>query len=241
MKKTRLFLSVVLSLAVLFGCVTVTTAYAQEKEPVITNEELIQAVIKRFSYLDLTYDQVEISSKLELNNERTVFSFRLIGSFAYPAVLYHDELGKYAFQYSAKDELYLYERTSSLTAVPEAYRLGLISNKELDIIAEHYSAEVVLLSYYGEGFHPIGEQLEVEVKFGDANLDGTVDILDVTAIQRVLVNLEDFGTVALNAADYDHDESITILDATAIQRALARLIVPAEHGGTFINIVEDPF
>ena len=57
---------------------------------------------------------------------------------------------------------------------------------------------------------------------GDADGDGTVTILDATAIQRYLVELE-VPVFIEAAANADGDDSLTILDATAIQRYLASL------------------
>lgn len=57
---------------------------------------------------------------------------------------------------------------------------------------------------------------------GDSDGDGEVTILDATAIQRVLANL-DTRTYIEAAADADADGSVTILDATAIQRHIAGL------------------
>ena len=59
---------------------------------------------------------------------------------------------------------------------------------------------------------------------GDADGDGEVTILDVTAIQRFLVNLPN-ASFNEAAADTDGDGEVTILDATYIQRWLASLPV----------------
>ena len=59
---------------------------------------------------------------------------------------------------------------------------------------------------------------------GDADMDGSVTILDATRIQRFkadLVTVNDIDTVR---ADADRDGEITILDATRIQRLIAGLI-----------------
>ena len=62
---------------------------------------------------------------------------------------------------------------------------------------------------------------------GDADGDGTVTILDATAIQRTLASLTTQSFVE-KAADADEDGGVTILDATAIQRWLASL--PTHEG-----------
>ena len=56
---------------------------------------------------------------------------------------------------------------------------------------------------------------------GDVNLNGEVDILDATHIQRYLVDLEKFTDRQIALADSDRDGSVSILDATRIQRYLA--------------------
>ena len=66
---------------------------------------------------------------------------------------------------------------------------------------------------------------------GDADLDGSITILDATRIQRVLADLdylEEIGNVSCGQckhpfADMDGDGKITILDATGIQRTLVGL------------------
>lgn len=59
------------------------------------------------------------------------------------------------------------------------------------------------------------------VLIGDANLDGIVDVKDVTAIQRYLAELEVFTDKQLSAADTNGDGSVDIADATHLQMFLA--------------------
>ncbi|MBQ1475431.1 MAG: dockerin type I repeat-containing protein, partial [Ruminococcus sp.] len=63
---------------------------------------------------------------------------------------------------------------------------------------------------------------------GDADGDGIVDMLDVTTLQRALVNIkvDDDGHMALRAAM--NGESIEITDATILQRYFAAMDVPFE-------------
>ncbi len=56
---------------------------------------------------------------------------------------------------------------------------------------------------------------------GDADLDGTVSIMDATAVQRYLVGIKYFSPTAKRAADMSHDSKVDIIDATRIQRFLA--------------------
>lgn len=64
----------------------------------------------------------------------------------------------------------------------------------------------------------------IVVMIGDANLDGNVNIIDATAIQKYLVQLESFSSKQLAVADANRDGKINILDATQIQKFLAQLI-----------------
>ena len=64
---------------------------------------------------------------------------------------------------------------------------------------------------------------------GDADADGGVTSIDVTAIQRELASLS-VESIDRNAADVDADTSVTILDATYIQRYLAKIDQPYEIG-----------
>ena len=74
---------------------------------------------------------------------------------------------------------------------------------------------------------PIDPIESVRRLLGDADKDGEVTILDATAIQRRLAEL-DTAAYDETAADADEDGEVTILDATAIQRCLAEL--PTHEG-----------
>lgn len=64
---------------------------------------------------------------------------------------------------------------------------------------------------------------------GDADTDGDVTVLDVTTVQRHLV---DIAVPAFDeaAADADRDGDVTIIDATCIQRWLVGIPVPTAIG-----------
>lgn len=59
---------------------------------------------------------------------------------------------------------------------------------------------------------------------GDVNLDGKVDILDATEIQKYKVDLVEFTEAQLALADVNSDNKVDILDATQIQKYKAGLI-----------------
>ena len=59
---------------------------------------------------------------------------------------------------------------------------------------------------------------------GDTDLDGKVTIMDATAIQLHLAQLETLSERALAVANVDRDAELTIMDTTYIQMFLAELI-----------------
>lgn len=77
------------------------------------------------------------------------------------------------------------------------------------------------------------------ILLGDADLDGEVDISDVTIIQRFLAEITDLSDEAQTAADVDGDGDVTISDATAIQRWIADIEIPYAIGEP-IETTPDP-
>ncbi len=64
-----------------------------------------------------------------------------------------------------------------------------------------------------------------DFKTGDANLDGVVDVRDVTAIQRHIAEFELLTDDGLLAADVNGDGELTVEDVTLLQRYLAEFDV----------------
>ena len=64
----------------------------------------------------------------------------------------------------------------------------------------------------------------LDPKLGDVNLDGVININDVTYIQMHDVQLITLGELEKKAADVNRDGEITIRDATLIQMYLANII-----------------
>lgn len=62
----------------------------------------------------------------------------------------------------------------------------------------------------------------LDTLYGDANGDGKVNILDVTAIQKYKIGEQDLSDYGIKCADVNHDGSVTIRDATLIQMKLAK-------------------
>lgn len=58
---------------------------------------------------------------------------------------------------------------------------------------------------------------------GDVNLDGKVNIKDVTAIQKHIAFVKALSDEGYKLADFKVDGKVNIKDATAIQKFLAKL------------------
>lgn len=56
----------------------------------------------------------------------------------------------------------------------------------------------------------------------DVNLDGAVDIVDATAVQRLCAGLESFSLLQQRLADADSDGAVNVADATYIQNLLVQ-------------------
>lgn len=68
------------------------------------------------------------------------------------------------------------------------------------------------------------------VKRGDVTLDGAVNILDATAIQKHAAGLELLSGSALTAADVNADKHVDVTDATEIQRYAVGMATPYRIG-----------
>ena len=67
---------------------------------------------------------------------------------------------------------------------------------------------------------------EDKYHIGDVDLDGNVDILDVTYIQKHMARISVLTGDALAKADTDYNTRVDIKDATHIQKILAKLYIP---------------
>ena len=59
---------------------------------------------------------------------------------------------------------------------------------------------------------------------GDANIDGEVNILDATVIQRYVASIDDMTEQQKALSDVDSDNEVTVFDATIVQRYVADII-----------------
>ena len=63
-----------------------------------------------------------------------------------------------------------------------------------------------------------------ELKIGDADLSGTVNVKDATAIQKHVAGIITLNETALSVADVTGDKNVNVKDATAIQKFVAGMI-----------------
>ena len=63
--------------------------------------------------------------------------------------------------------------------------------------------------------------LDEKTLYGDVNLDGKIDINDVTLLQRYIAGASVLTDDAVKAADFNKDRIIDVIDATAIQTFIA--------------------
>ncbi len=130
---------------------------------------------------------------------------------------YLESIGKYAF-YNASSLSGLFIPDSVTAIGAEALNPMSYSN-------------TITVSYY-EGSYAQDYCYDNYVKnvvaysklIGDANLDGKINILDVTSIQKYKIGDEDLSYRAVGLADVNRDNSLTIRDATLIQMYLAKMI-----------------
>lgn len=82
-------------------------------------------------------------------------------------------------------------------------------------------------SFNNEKFDVINGSVSIvssSYKIGDTNLDGKVNIIDATLIQKHLAQLVTLSDDSLKVADTNKDGKINIIDATLIQKYLAQLV-----------------
>ena len=92
---------------------------------------------------------------------------------------------------------------------------NLILGVYKDTVAHHYAID-----------NNISYTLLDGVKLGDANGDGSVNVNDVTFIQRHLAELERLEGIYYHAADINQDGALEISDATDLQMYLAEYEIP---------------
>ena len=61
-------------------------------------------------------------------------------------------------------------------------------------------------------------------KQGDVNIDGNINIKDVTLIQKILAKIKNVGDFQISLADVDGSKGLSIKDATHLQKWIADLV-----------------
>ena len=85
-------------------------------------------------------------------------------------------------------------------------------------------------SYSGVSAEEMTVTVVNEVMLGDVNGDGTADVRDVTAIQRILAEEQPLGFLQQLAADVNQDGKVDIADATCLQAVLAEFVTDSLVG-----------
>jgi hypothetical protein len=127
------------------------------------------------------------------------------------------KIGTGAFENdSALTELFIPESVTSIGAYA-LYPMSIQKTLKVTCYKDSYAAEYC--------YENLVEYTEVEKLFGDVNLDGVTNILDVTCIQKYKIGEEEIPSFrAKELADVNKDGEITIRDATLIQMKLAKII-----------------
>ena len=58
----------------------------------------------------------------------------------------------------------------------------------------------------------------------DVNMDGVINVVDATLVQKYIVGLEEFDDYTLKIADTNGDGTISVIDATNIQKKIVNLL-----------------
>ena len=126
-------------------------------------------------------------------------------------------IGASAFRGAEKlRELYLPDNISDIGAYA-LYPMSVRGSIHVDCFSDSFAA-----AYCYENF--VTNVTEYTKLFGDANLDGTVNVNDVTELQRYCAEYLQFNRPAQFLADVTHDRSVQIDDATTIQLFLSEFI-----------------
>ena len=92
------------------------------------------------------------------------------------------------------------------------------------------SGNVVFHCYFGSYAHQYAVDNKIprvfldDYQLGDANLDGRIDIRDVTHIQRYQAEYIEFNELEYQMADVDRNGRVKIFDATKLQMYVAEII-----------------
>lgn len=130
-------------IAVMMCCAVTVTAFAATPDEAPAKD--MQAIIKQ-AMLDNYYTDVkpaELEIRIVGGNENGSVYFEHTDDLNHPSVAYKIQLGYYAYEYTAADELLVYNNGKIYT-MKNAYTSGIISDEDVADIAEWND------SFYGE-------------------------------------------------------------------------------------------
>ena len=110
-------------------------------------------------------------------------------------------------------ELYIPENVSDIGAYA-LYPMSVQSTLEVQCIEDSYAAQYCYENFVMD-YHTYAHV------FGDANLDGSVNVADATQIQMYCAGYLDFKQIAQAFADVNDDSRVSVEDVTLIQRYIA--------------------
>lgn len=142
---------------------------------------------------------------------------------ALPRPLYQDQAGNRYF-YDFDYNLYSISDDNTITYGSGKYYIGALAEGVDEDALQKVEHEELCddFKWWIEGteYHHIGSE-STDMLIGDTNLDGRINVHDVTAIQRHIADLEKIDDEQLDVADANGDGEINISDATHLQKYLA--------------------
>ncbi len=118
--------------------------------------------------------------------------------------------------YEKNQQFFIYEINGSY------YFRPLYTDKVLDM-KEIPDYNLAIWTHINDHTPQMFDIIEVTGIIGDADGNGKINILDATAIQKLLVGLGTLTSAGVTLADVDQNGKVNILDATAIQKYLVGL------------------
>ena len=177
----------------------------EEGEPILedqTPDPLIDCIARTYAIKDKS----EISLEYRIPVEKGIITLFYADSIPFEEEPVYHRMNKYTmYRYSYPQPLLYIADEDRLLELYYAYKLGYVSGEEMDRLARYMQASVYFT--------------------GDVNLDGRLDIRDVTQLQRILAyDLVDYDSISYFVGNVDGEWRLEINDATVIQRYLAEFI-----------------